>query len=122
MMTKKKDKHFFQVFEKIRYQLKKMIYDQDDAVDELVDALIHISCRPEEAQPRGIFTFLGPDSVGKTYLARSLAEFLEGTSYSSIWNSIASLKVSFSCLVEKVPWKVTGKEIFSGMFANIHGP
>ena len=80
-MTKQKDKHFFQVFEKIRYQLKKMIYDQDDAVDEVVDALIHISFKPEEAQPRGIFTFLGPDSVGKTSLARALAEFLEGYSH-----------------------------------------
>ncbi len=60
---------------------QKIIYDQDDAVDEVVDALIHISCRPEEAQPRGIFTFLGSDAVGKTYLARSLAKFLEGYSY-----------------------------------------
>lgn len=81
-MTRKKDSHFFKVFEKIRHQLKKKIYDQDDAVDEVVDALIHISCRPEDTQPRGIFTFLGPDSAGKTYLARCLAIFLEG--YSSV--------------------------------------
>jgi len=81
-MTNKKDSHFFKVFEKIRHQLRKKIYDQDDAIDEVVDALIHISCRPEETQPRGIFTFLGPDSAGKTYLARSLATILEG--YSSV--------------------------------------
>lgn len=81
-MTREKDSHFFKAFEKIRHQLKKKIYDQDDAVDEVVDALIHISCRPEETQPKGIFTFLGPDSAGKTYLARCLAKFLEG--YSSV--------------------------------------
>ena len=80
MMTHAKDSHFFQMFEKIRYQLKKIIYDQDNAVDEVVDALIHMACRPEATQPRGIFTFLGPRSVGKTYLASSLVEFLEGYS------------------------------------------
>ncbi len=77
-MTQQQDRSFFQLFETLRSQLKTIIYDQDDAVDEVVDALIHISCRPEEAQPRGMFTFLGPDSVGKTFLARALAEFLEG--------------------------------------------
>lgn len=79
-MAREKESHFFQVFENIRKKLKELIYDQDNAVDEVVDALIHIACRPPETQPRGIFTFLGPDSVGKTYLARLLAEFLEGFS------------------------------------------
>lgn len=80
-MTQEQDRSFFQMFETVRSQLKTMIYDQDDAVDEVVDGLIHMSCRPEDSQPRGIFTFLGPDSVGKIYLARGLGEFLEGYSY-----------------------------------------
>ncbi len=79
-MAREKDSHFFQVFENIRKKLKELLYDQDNAVDEVVDALIHISCRPPEDQPKGIFTFLGPNSVGKSYLARLLAEFLEGFS------------------------------------------
>ncbi|MDA3835345.1 MAG: hypothetical protein PF495_18345, partial [Spirochaetales bacterium] len=72
MMTQEQDRDFFQLFATIRSQLKTIIYDQDVAVVEVVDGLIHMSCRPEESQPRGIFTFLGPDSVGKIYLARGL--------------------------------------------------
>ena len=65
-------------FESIRRELKKIVLDQDDAIDEVVDAFIHISFRPpKKAEPKAIFTFLGPPGVGKIYLARVLCRMLK---------------------------------------------
>ena len=65
-------------FETIRRELKKIVLDQDDAIDEVVDAFIHMAFRPpKEAEPKAIFTFLGPPGVGKIYLARVLCSMLK---------------------------------------------
>ncbi|MDP2003752.1 MAG: AAA family ATPase [Desulfurivibrionaceae bacterium] len=65
-------------FEAIRRELKKTVLDQDEAVDEVVDAFIHMAFRPpKEAPPKAIFTFLGPPGVGKIYLARVLCSRLK---------------------------------------------
>ncbi len=65
-------------FETIRRELKKTVLDQDDAIDEVVDAFIHMAFRPpKEAPPKAIFTFLGPPAVGKIYLARVLCSMLK---------------------------------------------
>ncbi|MBU0665184.1 MAG: AAA family ATPase [Proteobacteria bacterium] len=65
-------------FETIRRELKKIVLDQDDAIDEVVDAFIHMDFRPpKEAEPKAIFTFLGPPGVGKIYLARVLCSMLK---------------------------------------------
>lgn len=65
-------------FESIRRELKKTVLDQDDAIDEVVDAFIHMAFRPpKEAPPKAIFTFLGPPAVGKIYLARVLCSLLK---------------------------------------------
>ncbi|MBN1931727.1 MAG: AAA family ATPase [Desulfobacterales bacterium] len=64
-------------FEKIRAELKQIVYDQDDAIDEVVDDLIHMTYRPVETPPKAVFTFLGPPDVGKIYLAQSLAVLLD---------------------------------------------
>ncbi|GBC60843.1 hypothetical protein DENIS_1802 [Desulfonema ishimotonii] len=66
--------NIFLKFEKLRETLKSRIYDQDDAVDEVVDAFVHMVCKPQEAPPRALFTFLGPPAVGKAWLARLLGE------------------------------------------------
>lgn len=72
----KKDQ--LQQFEAIRGKLKKIVLDQDDAIDEVVDAFIHMAFRPpKETEPRAIFTFLGPPDVGKIYLARVLCSMLK---------------------------------------------
>lgn len=64
-------------FEAIRRELKKNVLDQDDAIDEVVDAFIHMAFRPpKEAPPKAIFTFLGPPAVGKIYLTRVLCSLL----------------------------------------------
>jgi ATP-dependent Zn protease len=66
-------------FEAIRRELKKTVLDQDDAIDEVVDAFIHMAFRPpKETPPKAIFTFLGPQAVGKIYLARVLCSMLKG--------------------------------------------
>jgi ATP-dependent Zn protease len=64
----------FLKFETLRSRLKDMIYDQDEAIDEVVDAFIHTACKPAGSPPKAVFTFLGPPAAGKTYLARSLAK------------------------------------------------
>jgi len=65
-------------FETIRRELKKIVLDQDDAIDEVVDAFSHMAFRPpKEAEPKAIFTFLGPPGVGKIYLARILCSMLK---------------------------------------------
>jgi len=65
-------------FETIRGELKKIVLDQDSAIDEVVDAFIHMDFRPpKEAEPKAIFTFLGPPDVGKIYLARVLCSMLK---------------------------------------------
>ena len=71
-------KNQLQQFEAIRRELKKIVLDQNDAIDEVVDAFIHIAFRPpKEAEPKAIFTFLGPPGVGKIYLARVLCNMLK---------------------------------------------
>ena len=65
-------------FEAIRRELKKIVLDQNDAIDEVVDAFSHMAFRPpKEAEPKAIFTFLGPPGVGKIYLARVLCNMLK---------------------------------------------
>ncbi|MBU0944249.1 MAG: AAA family ATPase [Proteobacteria bacterium] len=65
-------------FETIRRKLKTIVLDQVDAIDEVVDAFIHIAFRPpKKAEPKAIFTFLGPPDVGKIYLARVLCSMLK---------------------------------------------
>jgi len=70
-------KSVFLEFEKLRTRLKQVIYDQDEAVDEVVDAFIHMNYRPMETPPKAIFSFLGPPASGKIYLAKLITEFLD---------------------------------------------
>ncbi|MBI4792288.1 MAG: AAA family ATPase [Deltaproteobacteria bacterium] len=69
--------NIFVRFDKLRDSLKQAVFEQDRAIDEVVDALIHMAYKPVDTPPRAIFTFLGPSSVGKTFLARTLSEQLE---------------------------------------------
>ncbi len=71
-------KNQLQQFESIRRALKQTVLDQGDAIDEVVDAFIHMAFRPpKEAPPKAIFTFFGPPGVGKIYLARILCSMLK---------------------------------------------
>ncbi|HIJ78786.1 MAG: AAA family ATPase [Desulfobulbaceae bacterium] len=78
MPEKISDNNHLGRYEKLRISLKELVYDQNDAIDEVVDALIHMTFKPPvAAQPKAIFTFLGPPSVGKIYMARQLTGLLE---------------------------------------------
>ncbi|MEA1924186.1 MAG: hypothetical protein U9N63_16230, partial [Pseudomonadota bacterium] len=71
------DENIFVKFEALRNNLNEIIFDQEKAVDEVVDAFIHMSYQPVENPPRAIMTFFGPPAVGKTYLATSLTSCLD---------------------------------------------
>ena len=58
-------------------QLHKRVVGQDEAVIAVADAVIRARAGIKDPQrPIGSFLFLGPTGVGKTELARALAEFL----------------------------------------------
>ncbi len=57
--------------------LHKRVVGQDEAVDAVADAVIRARAGIKDPnRPIGSFIFLGPTGVGKTELARALAEFL----------------------------------------------
>jgi ATP-dependent Clp protease ATP-binding subunit ClpB len=58
-------------------QLHKRVIGQDEAVDAVANAVIRARTGLKDPnRPIGSFIFLGPTGVGKTELARALAEFL----------------------------------------------
>lgn len=61
-------------------ELKKAVVAQDPAIDKIVKAIQRnrVGLR-EPNHPIGVFMFLGPTGVGKTYLAKKLAEFMFGS-------------------------------------------
>ena len=60
--------------------LKKRIIGQDDAIERVCQRLLmaHTGLAGKRG-PLAVFLFLGPCGVGKTELARSMAEFLFGS-------------------------------------------
>ena len=64
----------------MRSDLKSKVIGQDDAIDKLVAAIQRSRVGLNDpARPIGTFMFLGPTGVGKTYLAKKLAEHMFGT-------------------------------------------
>jgi ATP-dependent Clp protease ATP-binding subunit ClpB len=58
-------------------ELHKRVVGQDEAVDAVADAVVRARSGLKDPQrPIGSFVFLGPTGVGKTELARALAEFM----------------------------------------------
>ncbi|HBR70510.1 TPA: hypothetical protein DIC20_03670 [Candidatus Dependentiae bacterium] len=57
--------------------LKKRVIGQDEAIDEISHAIqIHRTGMTDPNKPIGSFLFLGPTGVGKTEVAKTLADFL----------------------------------------------
>lgn len=57
--------------------LKKHVIGQDEAIDEITRAIqMHRAGLTDKNKPIGSFLFLGPTGVGKTEVARTLADFL----------------------------------------------
>ena len=62
---------------KIEDELKKRVVGQDEAIEKVAHAVRRSRAGiGEENRPIGSFIFLGPTGVGKTELAKALAEFL----------------------------------------------
>ena len=60
--------------------LKNTVIAQDAAIDKMVKAIQRNRVGLKEPNhPIGVFMFLGPTGVGKTYLAKKLAEFMFGS-------------------------------------------
>lgn len=60
--------------------LKSKVVGQDEAIDVVAQAVIRARAGVKPInRPVGVFLFLGPTGVGKTHLAKALAEVLYGT-------------------------------------------
>ncbi len=65
----------------MRGELKNSVIAQDGAIDKLVSAIQRSRVGLQDPnRPIGTFMFLGPTGVGKTYLAKKLAEYMFGLS------------------------------------------
>ena len=61
-------------------ELKNAVIAQDKAIDKMVKAIQRNRVGLKDPNhPIGVFMFLGPTGVGKTYLAKKLAEFMFGS-------------------------------------------
>jgi ATP-dependent Clp protease ATP-binding subunit ClpC len=80
---------------KMKEELKKRVIGQDEAVASLTKAIRRSRAGLKDpTRPIGSFIFLGPTGVGKTELAKTLAEFLFG-------NEDALIRVDMSEYMEK---------------------
>ncbi|MDR0834392.1 MAG: ATP-dependent Clp protease ATP-binding subunit [Candidatus Symbiothrix sp.] len=87
-------------------ELKGKVIGQDDAVQQIVKAIQRNRVGLNAAgKPIGTFLFLGPTGVGKTYLAKKLAEYLFGSEDSLIRIDMSEYmeKMSVSRLIGAAP-------------------
>ncbi len=64
----------------MKQTLLSKVVGQDDAIDKVVKAILRSRVGLKDPNhPIGTFLFLGPTGVGKTYLAKQLAEFMFGS-------------------------------------------
>ena len=77
--------------------LKGTVIGQDKAIDKMVHAIQRNRVGLKEPNhPIGVFMFLGPTGVGKTYLAKKLAEFMFGSSDALIRIDMSEYTESFN--------------------------
>ncbi len=78
-------------------ELKNVVIAQDKVIDKLVKAIQRNRVGLKDPNhPIGVFMFLGPTGVGKTYLAKKLAEFMFGSSDSLIRIDMSEYTESFN--------------------------
>ena len=78
-------------------ELKQQVIAQDKAIDKMVRAIQRNRVGLKEPNhPIGVFMFLGPTGVGKTYLAKKLAEFMFGSSDALIRIDMSEYTESFN--------------------------
>ena len=78
-------------------ELKNAVIAQDNAIDKMVKAIQRNRVGLKDPNhPIGAFMFLGPTGVGKTYLAKKLAEFMFGSSEALIRVDMSEYTESFN--------------------------
>jgi ATP-dependent Clp protease ATP-binding subunit ClpC len=78
-------------------ELKGQVIAQDKAIDKMVRAIQRNRVGLKEPNhPIGVFMFLGPTGVGKTYLAKKLAEFMFGSADALIRVDMSEYTESFN--------------------------
>ena len=78
-------------------ELKKYVIAQDNAIEKMVKAIQRNRVGLKEPNhPIGAFMFLGPTGVGKTYLAKKLAEYMFGSSDALIRIDMSEYSESFN--------------------------
>ena len=78
-------------------ELKQQVIAQVKAIDKMVRAIQRNRVGLKEPNhPIGVFMFLGPTGVGKTYLAKKLAEFMFGSSDALIRIDMSEYTESFN--------------------------
>ena len=78
-------------------ELKKAVIAQDNAIDKMVKAIQRNRVGLKESNhPIGAFMFLGPTGVGKTFLAKKLAEYMFGSSDALIRIDMSEYSESFN--------------------------
>ena len=77
-------------------ELHKRVVGQDEAVRAVAEAVIRARTGLKDPnRPVGSFIFLGPTGVGKTELARALAQFLFDDEHASVYSSNTSVTFGF---------------------------
>ena len=78
-------------------KLQEEVVAQDKAIDKMVKAIMRNRVGLKEPNhPIGVFMFIGPTGVGKTYLAKKLAEFMFGSSDALIRVDMSEYTESFN--------------------------
>jgi len=78
-------------------ELKAAVIGQDNAIEKMVRAIQRNRVGLKDpGHPIGAFMFLGPTGVGKTYLAKKLAEFMFGSSEALIRVDMSEYTESFN--------------------------
>ena len=78
-------------------ELKGSVIAQDKAIDKMVRAIMRNRVGLKDPNhPIGVFMFLGPTGVGKTYLAKKLAEFMFGSADALIRVDMSEYTESFN--------------------------
>ncbi len=77
--------------------LRHTVIAQDTAIEKVVKAIQRnrVGIRPQNC-PIGVFMFLGPTGVGKTYLAKKLAEYMFGSADALIRIDMSEYSESFN--------------------------
>lgn len=81
----------------LEHNLKHKVIAQDNAINKMVKTILrnHVGLR-DPNHPIGVFMFLGPTGVGKTYLAQKLAEEMFGSKDSLIRIDMSEFSESFN--------------------------